>query len=512
MRAFRGLRVDPDPTYDAVVIGAGVGGLVCANLLARQGLRVLLVEQHYMVGGYCSTFRRGAYTFDAATHFYPLLGNPRTLTGAVVASLDVPTRWVRMDPVDLFHLPDGTTFTVPADLGVYLARLHDAFPTEREGIDRFVALVREAYLYGLLYYFRGRRHERLEALEPLTLREVIDAHVRDPRLRLILAADCGHWGSPPSRTSFVFDAMLRLSYFLGNYYPVGGSQAFADDLAATLERHGGHVLLRSEVRRILVEHGRAAGIEMATGLGARRRTVVVRAPHVISNADLRMTVELLLDGAPIDASLRDAVRTLRPTYACFLTHLALRGQPSDALHRAAGYHWRSWDTERVAGDVFKVFVPTMYEPDMAPEGGQIAILQRLVEEPYDTIRDWAAHKRAIEHDLLARFEAVLPGVTGRIAVGSSASALTSSRFTFNAEGAMLGWEMSPWQLGERRPAIDAALPGVYLVGHWTRPGGGITPVIVSAMEAARMITGTAAPGMPLDVPGAASTPAWRSDP
>ncbi|HEX3308463.1 MAG TPA: NAD(P)-binding protein, partial [Streptosporangiaceae bacterium] len=61
-RPFRGLRSAPDPRYDVVVIGAGVGGLIAANLLARGGLRVLLAEQHYMVGGYCSTFRRAGYT------------------------------------------------------------------------------------------------------------------------------------------------------------------------------------------------------------------------------------------------------------------------------------------------------------------------------------------------------------------------------------------------------------------------------------------------------------------
>src|ERR1700704_4410691 len=81
-RLFRGLRGDPPKdSYDAVIIGAGIGGLICANLLARAGLRVLLTEQHYMVGGYCSTFRRAGYTFDAATHFYPLLGNSATITG-----------------------------------------------------------------------------------------------------------------------------------------------------------------------------------------------------------------------------------------------------------------------------------------------------------------------------------------------------------------------------------------------------------------------------------------------
>ncbi len=68
-RPFQALKDGPRRSYDAIVIGAGIGGLICANLLARGGLEVLLIEQHYMVGGYCSMFRRKGYTFDAATHF-----------------------------------------------------------------------------------------------------------------------------------------------------------------------------------------------------------------------------------------------------------------------------------------------------------------------------------------------------------------------------------------------------------------------------------------------------------
>jgi prolycopene isomerase len=77
-------------------------------------------------------------------------------------------------------------------------------------------------------------------------------------------------------------------------------------------------------------------------------------------------------------------------------------------------------------------------------------------------------------------------------VCQSASALTMWRFTLNYSGAMLGWEMSPDQLGAKRPAIESPVRGLYFVGHWTRPGGGITPVIISAMDAARAITGVRA--------------------
>src|SRR5215210_6702111 len=110
-------------SYDAIIIGSGIGGLFCGNILAQDGLKVLLLERHYMLGGFCSTFRRKGFVFDAATHFYPLLGNETTLTGKVLKQLGIKTEWVKMDPVDQFHLPGLPPFSVPADFGEYLAKL-----------------------------------------------------------------------------------------------------------------------------------------------------------------------------------------------------------------------------------------------------------------------------------------------------------------------------------------------------------------------------------------------------
>jgi prolycopene isomerase len=69
----------------------------------------------------------------------------------------------------------------------------------------------------------------------------------------------------------------------------------------------------------------------------------------------------------------------------------------------------------------------------------------------------------------------------------SATASTHNRYTWNHSGAMLGWEMSPDQLAMHRPDPSQSIAGLYLVGHWTQPGGGITPVMVSAMEVARRV-------------------------
>jgi phytoene dehydrogenase-like protein len=495
MRAFQALKTDPRPDYDAIVVGAGIGGLICANLLARARLRVLLVERHYMAGGYCSTFRRKGFTFDAATHFYPLLGNPMTITGSLLERLQCRTKWIKMDPVDHFHFPDGSSFAVSADFDEYLDALKATFPHEGETLETFFALVREAYLYGLLYYFRGRLHERLEPLRSLTLHEVLDRHFRDPKLKLLLSADCAHWGSPPSRTSFVFDSMLRLSYFLGNYYPAGGSQVFADDLARIFQEHGGEILMSAAVDRILVENGTAVGVDIDTGVVAHRHRVRVRARHIVSNADLVLTLEKMLGRDVIGDAAIDQVKRLRPTSPCFLTHIGVRGLSLDDLRPASGYHWRSWDADRVQTDAFKIFIPTMYEPRMAPEGGQIVILQRVLSLDFDGVADWLAHKTAVENDLMERLAAAVPGIGAHVVTCQSASALTSWRYTGNYQGAMLGWEMSPDQLADGRPPAEGVVRNLYFTGHWTRPGGGITPVIVSAVDVARAITGRSGDGV-----------------
>lgn len=490
-RAFQGLklRTGPDPAYDAVIIGAGVGGLVCANLLARAGLKTLLVEQHYMVGGYCSTFKRKGFIFDAATHFYPLLGNTESITGQLLRDLGIPTRWVKMDPVDHFHFPDGSRFSVSADFDTYMATLKARFPDEIPGLDAFFADVRQTYLFGLLYYFRRRDIARIHAYRALTVREMLDRHFKSEKLKLLLTADSPHWGSPPSRTSFVFDSMLRLSYFLGNYYPEGGSQVFVDDLAGQFEAQGGHILMNSMVRRVLVEDGAASGVEVETGPVHSRFVRTVQAGIVVSNADLRQTLEQMLDPQWQDTDKIAGIRQLRPTYACFLTHLGLRGIATEILEDAQGYYWDDWDPDLMArnGLVFKIFVPTLYEPSMAPPDGHVVIIQKVVDMDYDGITDWARHKAGVEQYIMTRLERIVPGLSAHIVEQSSASAVTSHRFTLNYQGAMLGWEMSPDQLGPHRPDIFGPVKNMYCTGHWVKPGGGITPVIISAMHVAQAI-------------------------
>jgi prolycopene isomerase len=249
--------------------------------------------------------------------------------------------------------------------------------------------------------------------------------------------------------------------------------------------------MSTRVDRIVVEGGAAAGVEAETLRGPLRGKHRVAARVVVANTDLGALAGELVGAEHLGAEWMAATARLRPSFPCFLTHLGLTGVDPDELERAQGYYWRHWDPDRVGRDglICKVFSPTLYDPELAPPGGQIVILQKVLEMDYEAVDDWPAHKADVERFVLDHFERVLPGVGERIVVKLSASAKTAWRFTGNRAGAMLGWEMSPDQLGDGRPGIETPVGGLWLVGHWTRLGGGITPVIVSAVRVAEAITG-----------------------
>jgi phytoene dehydrogenase-like protein len=378
-------------------------------------------------------------------------------------------------------------FAIPAEFSAYIARLRETFPDESAAIDRYFAELRKACMYGLLYYFKGIANDAMEKLEKFTMAQKLEEHFRDPRLRTLMMADAPHWGSTPGNTSYVFDAMLRLSYFLGNYYPRGSSQRFADDLGRGLAARGGKVLRAAEVVRILTKGETATGVRVRTISNRPPEEYEFHAPVVISNADAVHTYRDLIGTGSSEWMTRH-LESLRPTFACFLVHLGLRGMDPAALIAAEGYYWSSCNPSDMIRDVFKVFVPTHYDPGIAPPGCQIVIVQRPSPVRVDEVTDWDAHRKEMESKTMRRLREIFPGIDEHIVVKCSATANTSFRFTQNWQGAMLGWEMSPDQLGSARLPVVTPISNLYLTGHWTQPGGGITPVIVSAQRVASLVT------------------------
>jgi phytoene dehydrogenase-like protein len=136
-------------------------------------------------------------------------------------------------------------------------------------------------------------------------------------------------------------------------------------------------------------------------------------------------------------------------------------------------------------------------------------VQKLTDIEYSQLDDWGGHKANVENYIYENLERIVPRFSDHVVVKLSASALTSHRYTLNHRGAMLGWELAPDQLGADRPDVASPLQNLYFVGHWTQPGGGITPVMVSAMRVANLISGTRDrqwPLLPISEPNTTAAP------
>lgn len=479
--------------YDAIVVGSGIGGLTAAALLSAAGLGVLVVERHDRVGGYAHAFRRGRYLFDSSVHAVGGSVVPRLL-----ARLGVAER-CRLLPVDPIYTAVFPGFQVRAPCGVepFLEAHATCFPRQAKGLRSLLQacldIRREAARAEELaspvdVMQRPGRFPTLLRLRRATLAAVLDAHLEDRAAKAALAALWPYLGLPPSRLSFLYWATMLLSAVEEGAFTCEGSfQMLAAALAHAVEANGGEVLLRSPVRRIRVEDGAVRGVLLENGQ-------LVEAPRVVSNADALQTVFELVGAEHFPARTLRALRRLEPSVSAFVVYAAARlDLPALGLGHETFFYPGTDHEEAFAGVLagtpswWSATVPTGLDRSLAPAGEHLLVLTTLVDPA--ALPRWRDAKAATAERMLEAASARIPGLRGALTFAEAATPRTLERYTRNTAGALYGWELTPRQVGPGRPGPDTDVRGLYLAGHWAKPGGGITGVALSGILAARAIAG-----------------------
>lgn len=512
--------------FDVVVVGAGVGGLTAAALLAQRGRSVLVLDRHYLAGGNATIFKRPGYEFDVGVHYVGQCGSGGPLP-RILESAGARVKFTPMDP-DGFDtlLVEGSEFRVPIGLDAYRERLVAHFPAEREGIDRYVRFLQGAEaiqktvqsprqgLRGLGTHARGA----LTALRWVdsTLGQFLDTCTRDPALRTVLAGEAGTYAEPPSRASLALHAALMLHYLeQGGFYPEGGGQVMADELAASIERSGGKLLLSSRVTEILVENGRAVGVSFENKhLGP----TTVRARAVISNADIKRTFLSLVKVRHWSGRALKRAKSWEMAPALGVAYLGVKREVFAKLARNTNY-WvyphtdldalyddaragRMTSDPMVYATIASLKDPT--NPRLAPPG--VINLQLMTIAPsqpsawgvsdahvqsgeYSESERYLAEKMAFATRMKRVAEQALPGLGQSVIFEEVATPLTHSRYTLSTGGTSYGLALIPSQFLHRRPGAKTEIEGLYLCGASCQMGHGILGSMVNGVVAAAALAG-----------------------
>ena len=496
--------------YDAVIIGAGLGGLGCAAYMAQNGFKPLVIEQHSVPGGYASSFTRVAegktFTCEVSLH-----GTAATANQKMYEDLGVLDKLTFIPHAETWYsiFPDFT-FEVPlcgGNLNCFKDILIEKFPEEESGISEYMSywqnIVAElenyyqATLIQLLMF--PFIFPTLWDVREKTLAEVQNEYISDEKLKAILSQSCGYYGLPPSKLSAFYYLFPQGTYHMyGSYNIKGTSQSLSNALVDVIEDAGGEVILGTKVTEILTSFNRARGVKTEDGES-------YYANAIVSNAAAPQTFGDLLPETDVPKDYMDKLSSYEPSLSSFNVWLGLNQDITNTISRAdfsvyPGYDFEKEHEGKLEGDPeksgFGLFIYDNLDKDFSPEGcSTISIMFLCGYDPWKQFEtDYFAgnkdayyeEKNRITEKLISLAEEyVLPGLSEMIIMKESATPLTNVRYTANTRGAIYGYDQTIDNSFMNRISIRTPVRRLYLAGSWSNPGGGYTGALGGGIDTAK---------------------------
>lgn len=514
-------KVEDAGRYDAIVIGAGMAGLMAANSLVLQGHRVLLLEKHAVVGGCTMNFERKGFRFEASTHVVNGC-EAGGMTYQELAKIDAQDR-IEFIKVDSFgRMVDetrGREFVLPWEIGEHVEMLAEQFPHEERGIRAFYAkygpMAETLVGFGTVGQDDAAGLAKIgvagQAFSDLSGRkavEVLNEYIDDSELiELMLAIPSGFMGTNHNEIDAGSAIMCDLIFRVNGgdaYYPKGGSGHMSQVLADLFVERGGTLLTNRGVSEIRVESG------LATEVLAKKRAghyVSASARCIVAASDLTTLANDLL---PKQSLPSDYVRSINERKPSISAAILFVGLDVDLRERGItevelSHSWATGESPSAFGEVARECdfarlphaMATIYsniDPSCCPAGKSVVATMGLAEpDLFEAAlgpgrqrgRAYKALKQRITAQLVEKLARVLdfPDIEKHIEALELATPVTIRRYTENRAGAYVGWRYSAGQATELIPQ-QSPIANLILCGQWVAPGGGVSNVMRGGNNAA----------------------------
>lgn len=486
------------PDQDVIIIGAGMGGITCGSLLAKRGLKVLILEKNQKVGGCCTSFEREGFSFDLSVQSIGECQEGGRIW-RILRELNLLNQisFIPLEPAREYHFPNLKLYQ-SSKLETHLENLSTLFPKERKGIEEVYSILKRIFeefsnLPSSLNWFEpssfSTQYPFLSKYKDKTYAELLDEWVTHPFLKTLLSVRSSYALLPPEEISIIGMAGIEMSYFR---YGVSSIKGKVEELPLKMvdafRKMGGLILTNHQVDQILIDGKKAIGVRLSNGQEITGKAIV-------SNIDAFSTFSNLLREDQLPDGFRSKLKGMRPCLSYFILYLGIDGPLDelsssnneiffeDRLQREYQYLYQNQISENAP---FYLLAPSKVNPSHAPTGKSTLCLS--YKTSYHLSKDWGPKIRdELSQRLIQKASSWVPNLKGRIMVKVETTPKTIEQWTSNRWGSAYGWAQIPRQSGIYRLSRITPIPNLYLTGHWTAPGGGIAGVVASGERTAEMI-------------------------
>jgi phytoene dehydrogenase-like protein len=484
-----------------VIIGAGIAGLSAGCYARMNGYEADIYEMHSQPGGLCTAWTRKGYTIDGCLHwltgsgpksgFYTLWQELGAIQGRII---------IDHEEFQRFHNPDGTIFHVYCNIDKLEAHMKELSPQDTETIELLCHYVRHFTKFQMPVTKAFELYNRIDILKMIiklipfskdfkilnqTSIGQFAQRFQNPQLRenfsLILYE--------PEFTMLALVSNLALLHNKAGGFPQGGSFAFAQAIEKRFLDLKGTIHYSQKVEKILEENGRATGIRLANG-------TEVTADYVISAADLKTTLNQMLDGKHLDPFHEELFRTAKVLPSSVQVSFGVNMQfPNE---RDSPATWYSFTKPLIIGThTIKQFMMKNYafDPTLAPKGKTVVECMIMSdfysywEHLYTNKLAYKKEKERIAAIVADEMEKRFPGFKNAVEMTDVATPMTYVRYTGSWKGTYMTWLLTPETVNKFR-GLKKTVPGLenfYLSSMWVAPPGGVPSSAKSSRDIIQII-------------------------
>ncbi len=475
--------------FDTIIIGGGLAGLTCAALLAKAGLKVILLEKNKRPGGYAVSYTVKGHRFDIAIQ--ALGGCDRD--GAVFklvrdlgAEKDV--RFLPCEPARVYYFGDSDA---PWQQSGFNASLIDSmsarFPEQRRIIEEcyktwhgILTELEKIALHssGNIAFGFAKSYPLLARFSGYTVKEFLDENGVPDGLQTLMTARSGYCMLPTEKLSLVGFACTEMTYSNGAWMVEGGVERITRLLVKFAKAHG-CIIKQTRAVRIHTEQGEVRGVETKDG-------EIYDGSRIVMASSVRPALKNMLDKPELLSNR--FIQRLEAMQTSGSYYIAYYSVPFDAVEglfpnievmdagRTSSLPW--------SPDTYYMLIPSMVDPSAAPAGRHCLCLSLPCPAGYYVDNEGSRACRIfLEQAAFERF----PQLKGKMTYLFELTPTHLETISANPGGAAYGWVQTPEQSGIRRLNMKTPITGLYLAGHWTMPGGGIAGVVTSSKLCAQTI-------------------------